>query len=320
MKKHIIVTGGMGFLGSHLVEALLERDKYSKIAIVDNFTSNAIDRQTYKSNIRVDVINSDVSKLLSIFSPKNQVDEIYHLASHVGPAGVLSHSGNIAADAVNNAMTVARAAEFWDAKLVFVSSSEVYGGGQGGHCSEEMLLKIEADVSPRLEYAVGKLAAEVLIRNRAKKQRIDAVVVRPFNIAGARQSSDGGFVLPRFLEAAVTNQPITVFDDGKQIRAFTDVRDVAMGIILAMEKGKSGEVYNIGNEFNKVLIGKLAEQVKKITGSKSVIKLVDPKKLFGEFYVAANDKYPNSAKARDQLGWEPKHNIYEIVLSAWEAM
>jgi nucleoside-diphosphate-sugar epimerase len=252
------------------------------------------------------------------FSQKNvgHWNEIYHLASPVGPAGVLQHAGNMIREVVRDGYLIIDYCLKKKSKLLFVSSSEIYGGGQGGYCDETMPKIISAQTSVRLEYAVAKLAVETAIINTVSKKKLKAVIVRPFNVAGKRQSVLGGFVLPRFIQQAYKGKPITVFAGGEGVRSFTNVKDIAKGMALAMEKGTYGEAYNIGNPENKTKISELAQKVKKILKSKSEIKFIDPKKIFGKYYEEANDKYPETSKAQRDLGFKPKISLETTIREA----
>lgn len=318
----ILVTGGFGFLGGHLIERLLsERD--NQVHVVDNLSTNPIpmdillEELGHPSNLTYSI--QDVGTYVKS-SVQEQYDAIYHLASIVGPAGVLSHNGYIAASIVNDTMAIIDLALKCNARLIDVSTSEVYGGGQNGFCSEEMFKVITTKVSARLEYAVGKLAAETALLNLCQTKGLDATIVRPFNITGPRQSGQGGFVLPRFIGQSLTNMDITVFGDGAQIRAFTHVEDMVAGILLTMKKGKTGAVYNLGNPENRCSILELAEDVKAITGTGSKIKFVDPKKIYGPLYEEANDKFPDAKKAFNELGWRPRFDRKMAIKDTFEYM
>jgi nucleoside-diphosphate-sugar epimerase len=169
----------------------------------------------------------------------------------------------------------------------------------------------------RLEYAVAKLAAETAILNHVAASGIDAVIVRPFNVSGPRQSPRGGFVLPRFVQQAVSGKPITVFGDGRAVRAFTHVADMAAGLHLAMTRGRRGETYNLGNPANHTNVAALAEAVKAVTASASEIVHVDPKTIYGALYEEASDKFPEAGKAMTELGWAPRHDIGKIIEDFW---
>jgi len=307
--KGILVTGGFGFLGSHLVELLLV-DPDNHVHVVDNLSSNPLPLDVLLQQLgNSDGLTYSITDIETFCRSREseRYDEIYHLASVVGPAGVLPHAGRIAASIVNNTMSMMDLAARYGAKIEDVSTSEVYGGGQEGFCSETMVKIVPPKTSARLEYAVGKLAAETAVLNLCETRGLDARIVRPFNVTGPRQSGKGGFVLPRFIGQAMSNVDITVFGDGRQVRAFTHAKDMAAGMICAMNNGSKGAVYNIGNPANLCSILELAEEVKMITRSESRIVFVDPRTVFGPLYEEANNKFPDASKAMAELGWEPRY-------------
>jgi len=319
--KKILVTGGFGFLGTTLVEELLREEGDSAIHIVDNLSTSPIQPDGFleeignPSNLTYSV--TTVQEFLRDTSME-RFDEIYHLASVVGPAGVLPFAGKMVRSIVDDTYALMDAASRWKARLLDVSTSEIYGGGRSGFCSEEYEKIVPAATTIRLEYAVGKLAAETAIINTCAVSDLDAVIVRPFNIAGPRQSGKGGFVLPRFLVQALADEPITVFGDGKQVRAFTHVRDMCRGILLAMAKGRKGEAYNVGNPANRMTILELAQRVVQLTGTKSPIVFVDPKTIHGPHFAEANDKYPDARKAERELGWRAERGADAVIADALE--
>jgi nucleoside-diphosphate-sugar epimerase len=166
--------------------------------------------------------------------------------------------------------------------------------------------------SARLEYALGKLAAETALLNQRRMADADVVIIRPFNVAGPGQNAAGGFVLPRFLKHALAGMPLTVFGDGRAVRAFTHVADVVDGLLLAFDHGRSGQVYNLGNPANIVTIQQVAEAVLAAVGG-GEIAYTDGVTLFGDLYAEANDKFPNADKAMHDLGWTPSRSLETIV-------
>lgn len=308
-----LITGGFGFLGTHLTEELLAHNPEGHIHIVDNMSTSIVDHEQF-----LDGLGNPSNVSYEIGDMKNYVgrrsehfDRVYHLASVVGPAGVLPHAGKIAGSIIYDAELVAEAAMQRGARLLNVSTSEIYGGG---HSSENDPKIIPAETTVRLEYAIGKLAAEIALTNTHKARGLDVVIVRPFNIAGPRQSAEGGFVLPRFAAAALNDEPLTVFGDGTQVRAFTHVADMSRGIRLAMEKGHSGEVYNIGDYQNRTTINELASRLIALANSKSVIEYVDPTTIYGALYADANDKLPNAKRAKRELDWSPQRSLDDIII------
>jgi UDP-glucose 4-epimerase len=309
----LLVTGGFGFLGSHLVERLLKDDV--DVHVVDNLSTSALSVRAFR-NAHSARLTFDLAAIAGWAAPFD-FDEIYHLASVVGPVGVLSHAGRIVSSVVGDTYRIIGLALRHRARFCDVSTSEIYGGGRNGLCAETDPKIISPKASARLEYATAKLACEIAIIN-ATRAKLWATIVRPFNIAGPRQSAAGGFVLPRFIRQALDSEPLTVYGDGSAIRAFTHVTDVAEGIVRAVRHGISGSAYNIGNPANKTTILDLAQLVLRVTGSASQIQHVDPKELHGLAFEEASDKYPDASLAHAELGWYPKHDLESVVRDATE--
>jgi UDP-glucose 4-epimerase len=321
-RRRILVTGGFGFLGSHLIERLA-RNRADDIHVVDNLSTNPIPHGQIlnglgnPTNLTYDI--ASVSEFCRS-SATVHFDEVYHLASLVGPVGILAHSGRIALSIIQDAVAIGAFSRDSGARLLFVSSSEVYGGGQSGLCSEHMPRMIAAVGSPRLEYACGKLSAETALLNMGLAINLDVRIVRPFNVSGPRQSGRGGFVLPRFVAQALSGEDLTVFGNGSQVRAFTHVEDTVSGIVAAMATDCPGEVFNLGNPANRTSILSLAKSVLHVTRSTSQISFVDPRALYGPLYAEASDKFPNASKAMERLQWRPIHGIEKTILDTCEYM
>lgn len=311
----ILITGGFGFIGSHLTETLLSESDH-QIHVVDNLSSSSIDVEKFlKRNGNPSCLTYDVCSVSEYFKRGNvpAFDEIYHLASVVGPVGVLKHAGNILRTIVEDMYLIADFAKSCGARVCDVSTSEVYGGGRDGYCSEKDSMIIPPKVTVRLEYAVAKLGTEVALINMTKVSDFHATIVRPFNVAGPRQAPGGGFVLPRFILQALANEPLTVYGDGKMVRAFTHVQDIVDGIILTMRRGNRGVAYNIGNPANKTTILKLAQKVIEVIDTKSEINFVDPKVLWGPLFEEANDKFPDADLATRDLAWQPRFSLEDTI-------
>lgn len=306
MVKTVLITGGLGFVGSHLADRLVQEG--CKLVLVDNLTTNVADPEDYRNTceVIVDSVENCHERLSSY-----RFDEIYHLASHVGPAGVLQHAGEIARATILTGDIATKLALSQKSRLLLASTSEVYG--QTGTLHEDIDCVVPSKYTVRLEYAAAKLTSEIAALNKARVSDLFVNVVRPFNIAGPRQLPDGGFVLPRFVVAALNGTPLTVFGDGSQIRAFTDVRDIVAGLIAMMTGTKSNMVLNLGNPANEVSILKLAQLVVQISGSRSEIKLVDPKELFGPLYEEGTERVPNVEKALSNLEWRPQYSLERTV-------
>lgn len=307
-----LVSGGFGFLGSHLTERLLADG--DDVRVVDDLRSSPLPLSQLQMEMGAAYARVEFwQEAIEFYARRGQggipVQAIYHLASPVGPAGILPHSGRIVQQIVDSTYAVIRLALMHGCRLIYVSTSEIYN--VGGLCSETTPCVVEiARPSARLEYALGKLAGEIAVLNTPG---LDAVIVRPFNLTGRRQSSVGGFVTPRFVQQALAGEALTVFGSGNQLRAFTHVSDAVDGLILAAQKGEGGQAYNIGNPANRIRILELAEKVIELTGSASGITFTDGKKVYGPAYAEASDKYPDSAKAIKLLGWTPRYGVDDTI-------
>lgn len=296
-----IVTGGAGFIGSHLTERLIADGQ--DVLVIDDFRSG---------RTRIDGAEYLEMPLAYAPRPSRSPDVIYHLAGPVGPVGVLHEAGRIVPEIVGAADLLRQWALYWDVPLVYVSTSEVYGL-QAQPMTEQAPRIIAAGHSARMEYAVAKMAAETMLLNT---DGLDVRIIRPFNVAGPRQREEGGFVLPRFIRQAKAGDPLTVYQPGSQRRAFTHVVEVADAIRRAGTLGKPGQVYNIGNPANACSIARLAEEVVDALGSSSTVKVVDPVTLWGPAFAEAPDKLPTIDKAVKELGWEPRLTRRQVILDA----
>ena len=233
----------------------------------------------------------------------------------MGPAGVLKFAGRMARMIVNDSLLMADLALRDDAKLLEVSTSEVYGQHPEGDRpqSEDLPTVAPAKVTVRLEYGTSKRVTEIALLNLASVTPLHVNFVRPFNIVGPNQNGEAGFVLPRFVEAALRGDPLTVFGDGLQKRSFTHVSDIVRAFIMMMEDSVEGRVYNVGNPANIATVEELARKVIAFSGSASTIVHVDPATIFGNLYAEAWNKIPDVTRITSELGWAPRWGFDEIV-------
>jgi len=311
-RKKVLITGGLGFIGSHCIEKWKENDW--DILVIDNLSTNAISPDHVLTE-NVEIIEKDIMSVDWSDLPK--FDLILHLASPVGPVGVLKHSGNMARIILDDIYWAINGAKHNKCPLIFISTSEIYG-----HRDEKSYLKedddkvLHGDFTVRNEYAIAKLLSEIVLTNQAKiNPDFRYQIIRPFNVTGKYQLPDGGFVLPRFVEQALTSQDITVYYDGLQLRAFTWVKDIVDGIYLTSVAPDEhwNEEWNIGNEKNEKTILYLAERVKEITQTESKIAHVDPVELHGPLFAEAPEKIPNSEKIKELLGWSPTKGVDSVI-------
>lgn len=305
--RRILITGGLGFIGSSIAEAHLAAG--DKVTIIDDQSSNVVERVKGATVIRADLTHFLGPRAHSMLP--QSFDRVVHCASPVGPAGILQHRGRIASMILEKTRRAIDYCVATQTRLVNISTSEVYGFS--GVYKESDDLRVPARASARIEYALGKLAAEYECR---LTPGLESVSIRPFNVAGARQSKRGGFVLPTFAEQAVTGDPLTVYSGGKQRRAFTSVDDVARLIVHHLDAAEwAGEAVNAGNPENTTTILGLARRVNTRAGQPADhIIHTSGQAVHGSAYAEAEGvvKIPDITLAR-LLGWEPEVSLEMLV-------
>jgi UDP-glucose 4-epimerase len=268
--KSYLITGGAGFIGSHLSEALLKENH--KVFAIDNLSTGKIENIKHILNhpkfqfIRGNVLNTSVMDRLA-----SQSDDIIHLAADVGVKLIIKHPVHTIENNIKGTEVVLKNTLRYGCKTIIASTSEVYGKGSSIPFRVKDDVMLGSTLNSRWAYAASKMIDEFLGLAYHKEFNSNVVSVRLFNTVGVRQVSRYGMVIPKFVEQALKNDPITVFGTGEQTRCFCDVRDVIKAIIkLSYRDDLSGNVYNIGGT-EEITINGLAELVKKMTNSSSQI-------------------------------------------------
>jgi nucleoside-diphosphate-sugar epimerase len=289
----VLVTGGAGFIGSHLCDALIARG--DRVVCVDNFlTGDAANVAHLQCHDRFELITHDVTQPLDL-----QVDAVFHMASPASPVGYRTYS--IETLLVNSVgtMNMLRLATACGARFLLTSTSEAYGDPLVHPQREEYWGNVNP-IGLRACYDESKRFAEAATMEWIRKFDVNARIVRIFNSYGERNQADDGRVVPNFINQALRGEPITVYGDGSQTRSFCFVSDLVEGLQRAMfTPTTKGEVFNLGNP-NEFTILELAELVTRITGSASPI--VYKPLLFED---DPSRRRPDITKARTRLGWEP---------------
>lgn len=308
----IIITGGLGFIGTHLADAYLAAG--ADVLLIDSMVASVTEGTEYEAHPGAKVVRLPVERWLAEDGSFDGATQVVHAASHVGPARILSAGGHLGPDVVGVTHAVVQACIAADVPLTVFSSAEVYG--RSGLLGEDDPLVVPMPLNARLEYALGKATTEAMIVNAANTQGLVAYAVRPFNVVGARQSRAGGFVMPTFVQQALAGVPLTVFAGGRQRRAFTAVHDVADFVVQrSVAAFASGHhVFNLGNPDNTASVLELADAVRWELGSDVPIEHTDGKLVHGPLYeeAASVDKLPRIARARS-LGWEPHVGLAESI-------
>jgi UDP-glucose 4-epimerase len=308
----ILITGGAGFIGSHLSEALL--DAGHEVLVLDDLSTGAIDniahlrkRPGYEYTIDTVFNDSLVAEMV------DRADVIFHLAAAVGVKLIVERPVHTIETNVHGTEVILRHAAK-KKKLVFIAStSEVYGKSAAVPFREDADLVMGATFRHRWAYACSKALDEFLALAYWKEKKLPVIVVRFFNTVGPRQTGQYGMVLPNFVRQALLGDPITVFGDGTQSRSFTYVGDAVDALMRLMNHPAAiGEVFNIGN-VQEVSILELAERIKKVTGSDSRIVKIPYDQAYEAGFEDMPRRVPDLSKIRRAVGFEPKVGLDEII-------
>jgi nucleoside-diphosphate-sugar epimerase len=310
------VTGGLGFIGSHVVDGLLEAGH--RVRIVDSTVAAVTDGAEYDGHPRCTVVRESVQDWMRAGGDFEGDDWVIHAASPVGPAGILGSQGQLGGEIVAVAQMVIDAAIDSGSALCTFSSAEVYG--RSGQLGEGDSIVVPTRYNARLEYAIAKTLTEAMTLN-SRHRGLRGLVVRPFNVAGARQSSAAGFVLPTFVQSALDGTPLPVFAGGDQVRAFLAASDLSRFVVEHLDTAlESGEpLFNLGNPENATTVWNLAERVVHVLGSDSPIEHCDATRIHGPFYEEAEsfEKLPVLGAAA-AVGWTPRVSLDALILETAE--
>lgn len=301
--KHLI-TGGAGFVGSHLAGTLLERG--DEVYAIDNLSTGSIENIEHlkdhpKYHYTIDTISNEPVTAELV----DRVDNIFHLAAAVGVRLIVESPVHTIETNVHGTETILTLANKKKKKVIIASTSEVYGKSINVPFREDSDLVMGPTNKGRWSYACSKAIDEFLALAYFKEKKLPVVIVRLFNTVGPRQTGQYGMVIPTFVKQALSGRPITVFGDGKQSRCFTDVSDVVKGVAeLAMHPGAEGEVFNIGTQ-NEITILNLAKKVKEMTGSKADIVFVPYEKAYEEGFEDMPRRVPDTGKIEKLIGFKP---------------
>lgn len=301
---HILITGGAGFIGSHLAELHLARG--DKVHVVDDLSTGSIDNIARFMNLpdfRFD--HADMLIWPHLERTAGWADRIYHLAAVVGVYRVLAEPTKVLAVNIAACERLLRAVNDsgWKPQVVLASSSEVYGHNDEDILRETQDLVVSTRAGTRWNYSVSKIADEALGMSFAKKFNIPTVIARFFNTVGPRQSSRYGMVIPRFIEQAVRGQDITVFGNGDQTRSFCDVRDTVTALDgLAAYANTEGLVVNVGND-REISMNDLARLIIERAGSKSKLIHIPYLQAYGEDFEDIRRRRPALEKLRALTGF-----------------
>lgn len=310
--SHILVTGGAGFIGSHLVERLLA-DGHSVTVLDDLSTGRIANLDNVRSNGNLSVIQSKISQCANLPGLVENADFIYHLAAAVGVELVMTSGLRTIETNLRETQCILDAASTNRTPILIASTSEVYGKSEKAAFSEEDDLLIGPPHLSRWSYACSKLMDEFLALAHFKEHKTPAIIVRLFNTVGPRQTGQYGMVLPRFIHAARSGRPLQVFGDGSQTRCFCYVRDTVEALVRLQNCADArGEIFNVGSS-EEITITRLAETVIAILDSPSGIEYTPYEKAYAPGFQDMLRRRPVVEKLKRYVGFQPSTPLSQII-------
>jgi UDP-glucose 4-epimerase len=307
-----LITGGAGFIGSHLSEALL--DAGHQVVILDNLSTGSIDNIAHLKgrpgfSYHIESVNNEplLAELI------DHADVVFHFAAAVGVRLIVEQPVHTIETNVHGTEVVLKHANKKKKLVVLASTSEVYGKSNDVPFREDSDLVLGPTSKHRWAYACSKAIDEFLGLAYWKERKLPIVIVRFFNTVGPRQTGQYGMVIPNFVRQALAGEAITVFGDGTQSRAFTHVTDVVQALIALMQEPRAiGQVINIGNT-EEVTMTALAERVRALTGSNSPIKLIPYDEAYESGFEDMPRRLPDLTKIQAMIGYRPRFSLDDIL-------
>ena len=308
----ILITGGAGFIGGHLSEALLKRG--DQVIIADNFSTGSRDNIRSVNGRSAEVVEMDIAaepeKLRELI---RSVDTVFHLAAAVGVEMVVNDPIHTLSTNVKCTENVLGPAAKYKKRTIVASTSEVYGKSDNDTFTETDDLHLGSPYRSRWSYACSKLLDEFYVMAYCQNQGLPGTIVRFFNTVGPRQTGRYGMVVPRFAQAAVNGETVKVYGDGEQSRCFCHVKDVVRALLLLIGNEKAiGNIYNIGSQ-ELVSISELAQRVIARSGSSSTIEYIPYEKAYAKGFEDMRRRRPNTTALHKLTGWQVEHTLDDIL-------
>lgn len=307
-----LITGGAGFIGSHLAEELLANGH--QVIALDNLSTGRLENISHLENhpgfeLVIGTILNDtlMDKLVE------RCDAIFHLAAAVGVELIVKTPLESLTTNIKGSEIVLEMAYRYHKKILVASTSEIYGKNVNGPLKETDDRILGSPLKTRWSYSTAKAVDEMLAYVYWKEKNVHSIIVRLFNTVGPRQTGAYGMVMPRFVSQALKNEPITVYETGKQSRCFLHVKDAISALTKLIEEPRAiGEVFNIGSQ-EEITIEQLAKEIIKITKSKSRIEYIPYEKAYEEGFEDMQRRVPDISKINKLIGFRPTYNLPEII-------
>lgn len=317
--KRFLITGGTGFIGSHLTDALLAQG-HSVIALDNLETGSRENVEQAMTNRNFELVVGDICDAPLVDKLARKCDVVVHLAARIGLKLVIESPLRTVDVNVRGTESVMGAATRYRCRTIVASTSEVYGLATKIPSAEDDPITFGSPSKGRWAYACSKAVDEFLALALARERGLPSTVVRLFNTVGPRQSARYGMVLPRFVRQALANEPLTVYGDGTQTRSFCYVGDVIGALLKILDCDATiGEIYNLGNP-QEVRIFELAQEVIRQTGSASAIGFVPFDEAYAAGFEEIHRRVPDITKLHETIGFVPRVSLDEIIASVIESV
>jgi UDP-glucose 4-epimerase len=312
-----LITGGVGFIGSYLLEYLGSQGQ--QIVVLDNFSGVGKENlNRFKGSNNLTIIEGSILDQEFVTKLMKDVAHCYHLAAALGVEKINNDPITSFETNLKGSQIVLNAAANVGARTLLASSSEIYGKNPNMPLMEDSDRVLGSPQVARWSYSEAKAMDELHAFELYKHKSFPVSIARFFNTVGPRQSGSYGMVLPRFVKAAISNQPLTVYGDGTQSRTFCSVTDVVDALVLLMDSKQSiGQAFNIGST-NEITITELAQKVIKLTNSTSEIIYKKHSEVFGDHFEEPQRRVPDISKIKKVVGWQPKQSLDEVIIEIAE--
>ena len=305
-----LITGGAGFIGSHLCDSLNTRG--DEVVVLDNLSTGS-EQNISKTQQKIEVIRGDVLDKKLVTNLISNCDYVVHLAAALGVLNIINKPLQSLKTNIQGTETILEAADKFHKPVLVASTSEIYGKNGKVPLNEEDDRIIGHPLKSRWSYSEAKAVDESLAYFYYLENKLPIRIVRFFNTVGPRQVGHYGMVVPRFVSAALKNETLSVYGSGDQIRCFCHVDDAVRALLLVMDSENAvGEVFNVGNN-QQVTIMDLAKKVIELTGSSSTIEKIAYEKAYPEGFEDMQRRVPDISKIKRVLGWLPEINLDQII-------
>ena len=306
------ITGGAGFIGSHLADALIARG--DSLTILDNMSTGSAKNIAHLQG-KIEVHEGDIRDKALVEKLVEHSDIVFHMAAALGVKNIMEHTLESIDRNFNGSEIVLHAATKYNKRLIIASTSEIYGKNPNQPLNEESDRLVGAPQKIRWTYADAKALEEAVAHTLHKTHALKVTTVRFFNTVGPRQTGQYGMVVPRFIHSALKNEDITIYDDGTQSRVFCHIEDAVRAVITLSENDSTiGDYYNVGG-VGETTIKELAAKVIEKTKSTSRIKFIPYSDAYPEGFEDMQRRVPDISKIRAAIGWEPRHTLDSIIQS-----